>query len=124
MKLHPVLTALLCSLAIFAALPESAMARVDVDINIGLAPPMPRMEVVPPPRMGYVWAPGYWSWDGGTYIWIGGRWIPERPGYYWRPERWEPRERHYHFAPGGWERHHERRYERREHEYERHRHER
>lgn len=38
----------------------TATAGVDVSVGIGVAPPPPRYEVVPPPRAGYVWAPGYW----------------------------------------------------------------
>ena len=42
--------------------PVVASAQVGVDITV--APPAPRVEVVPPPRVGFVWAPGYWEWRG------------------------------------------------------------
>lgn len=41
------------------ALPALAAVYVDV------APPSPREEVIPTPRHGYVWAPGYWDWRNG-----------------------------------------------------------
>jgi WXXGXW repeat (2 copies) len=53
------------------------------------APPVPLDEVVPvAPSPMYVWAPGYWSWDGATWLWVYGSW---RPHYYynygWRHRR-------------------------------------
>ena len=46
-------------------------------------------EVVPPPRPGYVWAPGYWNWSGQRYIWIRGSWYRNRPGYVYYHPRWD-----------------------------------
>jgi hypothetical protein len=76
-----------------------------VDVFIGVAPPPPRIERIPAPRHGYVWAPGHWEWNGRRHIWVGGYWIAERPGYAYsapvwvqrgggwvlEPERWAPR---------------------------------
>lgn len=56
-------------------------------------PPPPREEVVVV-RPGYVWAPGYWNWDGFQYVWIGGDWRPLRyrpgpwRGPYWHGPHW------------------------------------
>ncbi len=61
-------------------LPVIASAGVFVDIDV--APPAPQVEVVPEPRVGYVWAPGYWEWRGGHHVWVGGHWIGERRGYH------------------------------------------
>lgn len=67
----------------------TASAQVSIGISIGTPPPPVRYEVVPPPRAGYVWAPGYWNWGGSSYVWVGGTWHRDRPGYvYYRP-RWE-----------------------------------
>lgn len=85
-----------------------ATGRTQVDIIVDVGPPPPRVVVVPAPRPGYIWAPGYWYWEGGRYIWIDGHWMRSRPGYYWAPERWEHRDHRYHFAPGRWERGHDR----------------
>jgi hypothetical protein len=85
----------------------AAAAQVRVDVGIGVAPPAPRFERVPPPRAGYVWAPGYWRWDGRwhRHVWVGGRWVRVHPGYRYRPARWVRGPRgHWHFHPGHWAR--------------------
>jgi YXWGXW repeat-containing protein len=78
----------------------AADARVNVEIGVG--PPAPQVEVVPAPRAGYVWAPGYWSWRGGRHAWVAGRWIPARRGYRWEPAHWVPIHGHWRFAEGRW----------------------
>lgn len=92
---------LLCVLVAAAILGTPANARVDVDVSI--APPPARVEVVPAPQAGYVWTPGYWSWDGYQHIWIDGHLIEDQPGYRWVPGRWDHNDRHYRFEPGRWE---------------------
>ncbi|TCV97078.1 YXWGXW repeat-containing protein [Luteibacter rhizovicinus] len=67
-----------------------AAAQGYVSVTVGTRPPPPRYERRPPPRSGYVWAPGYWNWAGGRYIWIGGRWYGSRPGYIYRPPVYRP----------------------------------
>ncbi len=59
-----------------AAMP--AAAEVSISINLGVAPPAPRYEVVPAPRAGYAWAPGYWHWENERHVWSQGRWIAAR----------------------------------------------
>ncbi|AMO99341.1 hypothetical protein CAter10_1575 [Collimonas arenae] len=92
---------ILCAAALIAVsaaafMPSQAMAQIGVNITIGTPPPPPRYEVVPPPRVGYVWAPGYWNWDGRRHVWAGGHWERARSGYlYDRPE-WRQ-------GPNGWE---------------------
>lgn len=66
------------SSAAFAPMPASA--QVDVNLVIGTAPPPLRYESLPPPRHGYVWAPGYWNWNGHRHVWVSGHWLVERPG--------------------------------------------
>ncbi len=78
----------------------STAAVVDIDV----APPPPRVEVLPPPRAGYEWAPGYWAWRHGAHVWIRGRWLYARPGLHWVPDRWEQRGPHWHYWRGHWER--------------------
>lgn len=84
-----------------AALPSAGSARTYVDIDI--APPAPREEVIPPPRHGYVWAPGYWSWSRHHHVWVGGRWVRERHGHVWVAAHWEDRHGRWHFEAGHWE---------------------
>ena len=77
----------LCFTASIAAMP-AAFARVDVVVQVGTPPPAPIVEVIPAPRTGYVWVPGYYAWHGDRHIWIKGRYVVERPGYSWVPDRW------------------------------------
>ncbi len=90
-------------LAAGAALaPATSEARVFVDI--GVAPPAARVEVIPGPRRGYLWAPGYYYWNGRAHVWRGGYWLRERRGYHWVAPAWTPNGPRWHYAPGRWER--------------------
>jgi hypothetical protein len=95
----------LCTIAMLST---PAFARVNVHIGVDTPPPPARVEVAPEPRPGYVWAPGYWAWDGGRHAWREGRWIGERRGYHWVPDRWTeyrgPRGPRWHYDAGHWER--------------------
>jgi hypothetical protein len=88
------LTALLSGVA--------SIASAAVNLDVLIAPPAPRVVVVPPPRVGYVWAPGYWQWNGKHHVWVEGRWLHERHGYHWVPEHWDGRGEHWHFEPRHW----------------------
>lgn len=67
------------------------------------APPAPIYESVPAPRAGYIWSPGYYSWDNGRYVWRGGEWLATRPGYAWQAARWEQRsDGSWHLVSGQW----------------------
>ena len=64
---------LLCAAALTLA-PVPGFARVGV--VVGLAPPAPVVEVAPaPPAPGYVWQPGYWSWNRFQYVWVPGVYV-------------------------------------------------
>ncbi len=104
MTKHKALVATLCLAAAGGSwlLPGVSAAAVGIDIDI--APPAPRVEVVPPPRAGYVWAPGYWAWRGGVHAWVPGRWVVARRGYHWVPDRWVRVGPHWHYARGYWAR--------------------
>jgi len=95
--------AAIAAIASIAALsPLTADARVNVEI--GIAPPAPQVEVVPAARAGYVWAPGYWAWRGGRHDWVAGHWIPARHGYHWEAAHWVPAHDHWRFVDGRWAR--------------------
>jgi hypothetical protein len=98
------LTAMLAlTIGTFAGMhPTTAQARVVVDVDV--APPAPRVIVAPPPRAGFVWAPGYWFWNGHAHAWHDGYWVHERPGYHWVADTWVSRGPHYHYQRGHWER--------------------
>jgi hypothetical protein len=84
--------------------PAASAARVNVELNFG--PPPPIVETVPPPRVGYVWAPGYWEYRDHDHHWVRGHWIHERRGYAWAGPRWEEHNGRWRFEDGHWERHH------------------
>jgi hypothetical protein len=85
------------------ALSVPLTASADV-IVVRTAPPPPRHEVVPPARHGYVWAPGYWNWNGHRYVWTKGHYVRARAGYYWSEPRWEERDGRWAFNRGAWRR--------------------
>jgi hypothetical protein len=74
-------------------------------VEVNVRPPAPRVVAVPVARRGYVWAPGYWRWNGHAHVWVDGRWMRERRGERWVPAHWEEgRGGRWHFEPGHWER--------------------
>ena len=85
-----------------AFLPATSMAQIGVNLVIGNAPPPPRFENVPPPRHGYVWAPGFWRWDGHHHVWLDGHWEHERVGYEYRRPEWVSEGDGWRFNDGGW----------------------
>jgi hypothetical protein len=91
------------TLALLAPLAMVSLAQAAV-IDITIAPPEPRVVVAPPPRPGFVWAPGYWNYAGGRHVWVDGRWMKERPGQHWVADRWVPHDGHYRFEAGHWAR--------------------
>jgi hypothetical protein len=96
-----VLLAAVALSAAFVSLPGTARTFVEIQV----APPAPRVEVVPAPRVGYVWAPGYWRWNGRRHVWVNGVWVRERRGWRWEPDAWVqgPNGR-WHLVRGRWAR--------------------
>lgn len=77
-------------LLVFGMLSISVVARAQVVISVGFAPPaLPVYEQPICPGDGYIWTPGYWAWDGEDYYWVPGTWVlaPE-PGFFWTPPYW------------------------------------
>jgi hypothetical protein len=81
-----------------------AQARVHVDIYANVAPPPLRAEIVPAPRRGYVWVPGYWGWSHHRHHWNRGHWARERRGYHYVPSRWDRDGDRWRYYGGRWER--------------------
>lgn len=88
----------------FAALTAPITSQARVDVVVGVAPPAARVEVVPAPRVNYVWAPGYWRWNGHRYFWVAGYWVPARHGYRWVPSHWSAYGARWRYVPGYWTR--------------------
>ena len=80
-----------------------AMAQISLDVVIHTPPPPVRVEVVPAPRPGYVWAPGYWSWDRGQHFWQEGYWEAERSDARFVPAHWVDTPGGWRFMPAHWE---------------------
>ena len=97
--------AVFCASFALAAAALPASAQVVGSLYVDLAPPPARVEVVPAPREGYVWAPGYWRWEEPrrTHIWVEGRYVETRPGHRWVADRWVERERRWYYEPGRFE---------------------
>src|SRR5438876_12419861 len=82
------------------SIPAAAHARVDFYVNV--APPPVPVEVVPAPRYGHVWVPGYWDWRYARHYWVPGHWRHARHGYYYAPARWVERDGRWYYARPGW----------------------
>ena len=80
--------------------PEAPAAPVNVDIRVG--PPQPRYELVPAPRRGYLWTPGYWNWRGNRHYWVAGTWARERPGYVYNHPAWVQNGDRWRLNRGAW----------------------
>ena len=79
-----------------------ASARTNVDLYVNFAPPPLRYEVVPAPRVGFIWVPGYWDWRYNRYHWVAGHWARHRPGYVYEPVRWAARDGRWYYQRAGW----------------------
>ena len=92
-------------LASALALAGTSFAEARTVIYADIEPPALRAEVVPAPRVGYVWAHGYWGWRHHRYVWVGGHYVRARHGYHYRPARWEHHDGHrWRYYGGGWDR--------------------
>jgi hypothetical protein len=81
------------------AIPTGAQART-VELDVEIAPPAPRVEVVPAPRHGYTWETGYWRYDHGRYAWQRGHWVVVREGHRYVPHEWVAQNGRWHFRGG------------------------
>jgi len=54
------------------------------------------------PRPGFIWASGYWRWDGHRYVAARGHWERMRPGYRYVHPHWEQRRDGWHWRAGIW----------------------
>ena len=75
-------------------------------VSIDIAPP-PLLDYAQPvvPGEGYVWMPGYWSWnaDDLNYYWVPGTWVlAPQAGYLWTPGYWAFENTGYFWHIGYW----------------------
>jgi hypothetical protein len=96
------------SLAFMTALllATAAPTFARVGFWVGVAPPAPIVQPMPPtPAPGYVWQPGYWSWNGVKWVWVPGTYVvPPYPGAVWVGGHWVPRGHGWTWVDGRWRR--------------------
>lgn len=107
MKRHKLILAACAAVGIgLGALPAQAddiavnLGRVSIDFAFG-SPPQ-RYELVPPPRHGYVWMPGYWRSPGRHHEWVAGSWIRAQHDHAWNAAHRVPVGQGWHHAGGAW----------------------
>jgi hypothetical protein len=75
-----------------AAMIAPVLAHAQISIAVNIEPPALPVYVQPPiPGDGYMWTPGYWSWDGDAndYYWVPGTWVSAPyVGALWTPGYW------------------------------------
>jgi hypothetical protein len=98
--------ALLLSASSIAALSAAAHAQASISISVNIAPPpLPVYEQPPIPAEGYLWVPGYWSWDQSEddFYWVPGTWVEApQPDLLWTPGYWGWNDGAYVFYSGYW----------------------
>jgi hypothetical protein len=70
---------------------QVASAQIGISISVNFGPPaLPVYEQPICPADGYLWTPGYWSYDDdGGYYWVPGTWVqPPQVGFLWTPGYW------------------------------------
>jgi hypothetical protein len=97
-------TAVLCIALGISASAVPALSFGSGYVEVDVAPPPVREEVIPEARVGYVWAPGYWEWRGHEHIWVSGHYIHERHGHHWVAAHWNHEGERYRFEVGHWDR--------------------
>ncbi|QDE41633.1 hypothetical protein FIV34_10700 [Luteibacter pinisoli] len=78
------------------------MARNETLVVVTHEPPPVVEEVEPAGRPGWVWAHGYWRWNGHDYESVGGHWERDRPGYHYVHPFWENRKGKWVLHAGVW----------------------
>jgi hypothetical protein len=93
----PTAPRILAALALAACTLTTASlhAQLGISVNVETAriapPPLPEYEQPEAPGDGYIWTPGYWSWDDQAqdYFWVPGTWVmPPEAGLLWTPGYW------------------------------------
>jgi len=84
----------------------SGLAQAQISVSIGIAPPaLPIYDQPQIPNDGYLWTPGYWSWNGNDndYFWVPGTWVvAPYVGALWTPGYWGYEGNQYRWNPGYW----------------------
>jgi len=72
------------------SLSTPSTAQIGIGISVRIGPPALPVYAQPVcPGPGYLWTPGYWSWnDDGGYYWVPGTWVVAPVGMLWTPGYW------------------------------------
>lgn len=95
--------ALLAAAGLFS-LASPAEAQLAIYLNAPPPPPPHYARPMPPPRNGYVWAPGHYRSDGRRPVWTEGNWMRERRGHRYSEPRWEQDGERWRYQRGTWQR--------------------
>src|SRR5436853_441057 len=75
--------------AAFALVAAPAFANMANKVVIDQPPPPPYAEEgTAHQKEGFVWAPGYWAYNGSKHEWKKGHFVAERKGYKYVSPRW------------------------------------
>jgi hypothetical protein len=102
MKMRNIAAAVLMAAGTLALAPIAYADKI-VELQIGVAPPAERVEVVPAPRPGYIYERGHYVIESDKYVWHEGRFVKEREGHRWQPYVLEKRGEVYIYRPGHWD---------------------
>jgi hypothetical protein len=84
----------------------TGMAQAQISLSIAIAPPeLPVYEQPAIPGDGYMWTPGYWSWNApdNDYYWVPGTWVSSPfVGALWTPGYWGWGDSGYNWHGGYW----------------------
>ncbi len=89
-----------------AAMLTAGIGYAKVHVFVGVAPPPPVVVTPPPaPGRGYVWVPGYYTWNGANYVWANGTWVvPPHHYRHYVAGVWVHGHHGYFYRPGHWRR--------------------
>jgi WXXGXW repeat (2 copies) len=89
MRIATAIRSLILATAV-SAIPAASFAGIFVSIGIGAPPVLPVYAQPICPAPGYIWTPGYWSYDDQAgYYWVPGAWVlAPYEGALWTPGYW------------------------------------
>jgi hypothetical protein len=103
MKIRKTIGGVLLALGIAGTATIAAAASSSGEIEIQVAPPPDRVEVIPAPREGFIYERGHYDWDNNRYVWREGRFIHKREGHVYTPYALEHRGERWYYHRGHWD---------------------